>query len=254
MRPAPGGGAATRGGGGGAENGRSVNGAFTPPMLVVCRRTAAFRARRVNDAQTISDASRRRVVESGARSWLVDRQHQLPSGMAGHSTFECLSGYCQWDRLCDHRANCANIDQRRDLAQLFAIGSDDEEHAALAVLAVHRCFGFGDRLRQTDQDSSRLQHLPGSFARTTTDGVKNDIHIAHGLFEPNVLIVNDLIRPKVEQEVAVLSRRGADHVRTLPAGNLNRKGANPSGGAVDQHTLTWRKSRVVEKGLPSRER
>src|SRR5262249_2818587 len=32
-------------GGGGAENGRSVNGAFMPPMLVVCRRTGAFRAR-----------------------------------------------------------------------------------------------------------------------------------------------------------------------------------------------------------------
>src|SRR5215472_11849924 len=32
------------GGGGGAENGRSVNGAFMPPMLVVCRRTAASRA------------------------------------------------------------------------------------------------------------------------------------------------------------------------------------------------------------------
>src|SRR4029453_690868 len=32
------------GGGGGAENGSSVNGAFMPPMLVVCRRTAASRA------------------------------------------------------------------------------------------------------------------------------------------------------------------------------------------------------------------
>src|SRR6516162_3146317 len=37
--------AATRGGGEGAENGRSVNKAFMPPMLVVCRRTAASRAR-----------------------------------------------------------------------------------------------------------------------------------------------------------------------------------------------------------------
>src|SRR5215471_14555037 len=237
----------------------------TGPLCRLCSSSAAGLPRPerapVNDAQTISNASRsnasrRRVVESlsVARSWLVNRQHQLPSGMAGHSTFERLSGYCQRDRLCDHRANCASIDQRRDLAQLFAIGSDDEEHAALAVLAVRHCFGCGERLRQTDQDSSRLQHLPGSFARTTTDGVKNDIRIAHGLFEPNVLIVNHLIRPKVEQEVAVLSRRGADHVRTLPAGNLNRKGANPSGGAVDQHTLTWRKSRVVEKGLPRRER
>src|SRR5215813_3409102 len=232
----------------------------TGPLCRLCSSSAAGLPRPerapVNDAQTISNASRRRVVESlsGARSWLVDRQHQLPSGMAGHSTFERLSGYCQRDRLCDHRANCASIDQRRDLAQLFAIGSDDEEHAALAVLAVRCCFGFGDRLRQTDQDSSRLQHLPGSFARTTTDGVKNDIRIAHGLFEPNALIVNDLIRPKVEQEVAVLSRRGADHVRTLPAGNLNRKGANPSGGAVDQHTLARRKSRVLEKGLPGSKR
>src|SRR5262249_38939587 len=142
----------------------------------------------------------------------------------------------------------------RDLAQLFAIGSDDEEHAALAAIAVRRCFGFGDRLRQTDEDSSWLQYLPGSFARAATDGVKNDIHITHDLFEPNVLIVNDLIRAEVQQEVAVLSRRGADHVRTVPAGNLNRKAANPSGGAVDQHTLTWRKSRVIEEGLPSRER
>src|SRR5262244_3354333 len=39
------------------------------------------------------ERSRRRVVEwlSVARSKLVDRQHQLPSGMAGHSTFKCLS-------------------------------------------------------------------------------------------------------------------------------------------------------------------
>src|SRR5215470_16054712 len=230
MRPVPGGGAATRGWRWwGSER--------------QLRRPSAMR-------------SRRRVVESlsVARSWLVDRQHQLPSSMAGHSTFKCLSGFCQRDCLCDHRANCTSIDQRRDLAQLFAIGSDDEEHAALAAPAVRCCFGLGDRLRQADQDASRLQHLPGPFARAATDGVKNDIHITHDLFEPNVLIVNDLIRPKVEQEVAVLSRRGADHVRTVPAGNLNRKATHPSGGAVDQYTLPWRKSRVVEEGLPSRER
>src|SRR5262249_261467 len=131
---------------------------------------------------------------------------------------------------------------------------DDEEHAALAAIAVRCCFRLGDRLRQTDQDASRLQHLPGPFARAATDGVKNDIHITHDLFEPNVLIVNDLIRPKAEKEVAVPSRRGADPARTAPAGNLTRKAANPSGGAVDQHTLTWRKSRVLEKGLPGRER
>src|SRR5262250_1402233 len=83
----------------------------------------------------IALSSLRRVVESlsVARSWLVDGQHQLPSGMAGHSTFKCRSGFCQRDCLCDHRADCASIDQRRDLAQLFAIGSDDEEHAALAM-------------------------------------------------------------------------------------------------------------------------
>src|SRR5215510_12062010 len=41
------GGEERRQGGGdeGAENGRSVNGAFMPPLLVVCRRTAASRAR-----------------------------------------------------------------------------------------------------------------------------------------------------------------------------------------------------------------
>src|SRR5439155_1457404 len=144
--------------------------------------------------------------------------------------------------------------KRREPAELLAIGPDDEEHAAPAALAVRRCFALGDRLWQADQDASRLQHLPGPFARAATDGVKNDIHVTHGLFEPIVLIVNDLIRPKVEQEVVVLSRRGADHVRTAPAGSLNRKGANPSGGAVDQHTLAWRKSRVLEKGLPDRER
>src|SRR5438309_3332551 len=38
-------GAATRGWRWRAENGRSVNGAFMPPMLVVCRKTAASRAR-----------------------------------------------------------------------------------------------------------------------------------------------------------------------------------------------------------------
>src|SRR5215510_15866134 len=70
----------------------------------------------------------------------------------------------------------------------------------------------------------------------------------------SVLIVNDLIRPKVEQEVAVLSRRGADHVRTVPPGSLNRKGADPSGATVDQRTLARRKSRVIEEGLPDRER
>src|SRR5439155_24977443 len=144
--------------------------------------------------------------------------------------------------------------KRREPAELLAIGPDDEEHAAPAALAVRRCFALGDRLWQADQDASRLQHLPGPFARAATDGVKNDIHITHDLFEPNVLIVNDLIRPKVEQEVAVLSRRGADHVRTVPAGHLNRKAANASGGAVDEHTLTWRKSRVLEVGLPSRGR
>src|SRR5499427_1525411 len=112
--------------------------------------------RSISDGMTPSAMrSRPRVVESlsVARSWLVDRQHQLPSGMAGHSTFKCPSGFCQRDCLCDHRADRASIDQRRDLAQLFAIGSDDEEHAALAV---RRCFGLGYRLRQTDQNASWL--------------------------------------------------------------------------------------------------
>src|SRR5215467_4363436 len=115
--------------------------------------------RSISDGMTPSAMrSRPRVVESlsVARSWLVDRQHQLPSGMAGHSTFKCLPGFCQRECLCDHRADRASIDQRRDLPQLFAIGSDDEEHAALAAIAVRRCFGLGDRLRQTDQDASWL--------------------------------------------------------------------------------------------------
>src|SRR5262250_2683056 len=102
--------------------------------------------------------SRRRVVESlsVARSWLVDRQHQLPSGMAGHSTFECLSGLRQRDRLRGHRADCAGIDQRREPAELFAIGSDDEEHAALAALAVRRCLVLGD-------GSGKLTRMPPGF-------------------------------------------------------------------------------------------
>ena len=46
MRPVPGGEEGRQGGGRGeAENGGSVNGTFMPPMLVVCRRTAAPRAR-----------------------------------------------------------------------------------------------------------------------------------------------------------------------------------------------------------------
>src|SRR5438046_2632345 len=142
--------------------------------------------------------------------------------MAGYSTFKCLSSLRQRDCLCDDGADCASIDQRRDLAQLFAIGSDDEEHAAPSVLAVRRCLGLGDRLRQTDQDSSRLQHLPGSFARAATDGVKNDIHITHGLFELNVLIVNDLIRTKAEQEVAVFRRFRADCISLVPASTMSR--------------------------------
>src|SRR5215831_10108984 len=200
---------------------------------------------------------RRRVVESlyVTRSWLFDRQHQLPSGMAAHSAFKCLSGLRQRDCFRDHWADCAGIYQRRDSAKLFSIGADDEKHAATAaVLAVRRPFALGDRPRQSDEDSRRLQHLPGAFSRFAADGVKNDIYIAHGLFELNALIVNDLIRPKAEQEVAVFSRCRADRVRTVPAGNLNRKAANPSGGAVDQHTLARRKSRVSKKRLPDRER
>ena len=67
-------------------------------------------------------------------------------------------------------------------------------------------------------------------------------------------IINDLIRPKAEQEVAVFRRCRADRVGPVPTGDLNGKAANPAGGAVDQHALTRRKPRVIEEGLPDRQR
>ena len=86
-----------------------------------------------------------------------DLQHQLSSGMAGHSAFKCLSGLRQRDCFRDHRADCAGIYQRRDFAELFSIGLDDEKHSApAAALAMRRPFALGDRPRQTDEDSRRL--------------------------------------------------------------------------------------------------
>src|SRR6266498_149789 len=36
--------------------------------------------------------------------------------------------------------------------------------------------------------------------------------------------------------------------------NLNSKGSDPAGGPLDQHALTGRQTRVIEKGLPDRQR
>src|SRR5262245_65860268 len=51
-----------------------------------------------------------------------DLQHQLASGMAGHSAVKCLSGLRQRDCFRDHRADCAGIYQRSDSDKLFSIG------------------------------------------------------------------------------------------------------------------------------------
>src|SRR5262245_40176573 len=76
----------------------------------------------------------------------------------------------------------------------------------------------------------------------------------HGLFKLSLPIINDLIRSKAEQEVAVFRRCRADRVGAVPAGDLNGKAANSASGAVDQHALARRKPRVIEEGLPDRKR
>src|SRR5262245_31977350 len=115
-------------------------------------------------------------------------------------------------------------------------------------------FALGTGTRQADEDSRRLQYLPGPFARGAADRVQDHINIVDHLLKLLLLIVNDLIRAEAEQEVAVFRRCGSDHISAAPVSELNGKGSDPAGGPMDQHALTRRQTRVIEKGLPDRQR
>src|SRR5262245_1191927 len=134
---------------------------------------------------------------------------------------------------------------------MFSIRLNDEKQPAPAM---GRRFALGDGTRQADEDSRRFQYLPGPFARGAADRVQDHIDIMDHLLKLLVLIVNDLIRAEAEQEVAVFLRCGSDHISAAPMSDLNSKGSDPAGGAMDQHALTRRQTRVIEKGLPDRQR
>src|SRR5262245_41381785 len=115
-------------------------------------------------------------------------------------------------------------------------------------------FALRDGPRQADEDSRGLQYLPGTFARVAADCFQDHINIVDHLLKLRLLIVNDLIRAEAEQEVAVFRRRGSDHISAAPVSDLNGKGSDPASGPMDQHALTRRQTRVIEKGLPDRQR
>src|SRR5262249_5796433 len=122
------------------------------------------------------------------------------------------------------------------------------------VSVMGRRFALGDGPRQADLDSRGLQYLPGPFARVAADCVQDHINIVDHLLKLRLLIVNDLIRAEAEQEVTVFRRCGSDHISAAPVSDLNSKGSDPASGSMDQHALTRRQTRVIEEGLPDRQR
>ena len=143
--------------------------------------------------------------------------------MAGHPAFKRLSGPRQRNCFCDDRPNCAGIYQRRDFTKLFSIRLDDEKQPAPAMVCR---FALWDGTRQADEDSRRLQYLPGPFARGAADRVQDHINIVDHLLKLLLLIVNDLIRAEAEQEVAVFRRCGSDRISAAPVSDLNSKGSD----------------------------
>jgi len=153
------------------------------------------------------------------------------------------------DRVND-RANAAGVDESRDLNELGAVRLHQHGNTANAVFRSDRFRSVaGDR----DEDAARTQHAPGSIEGVASDRVDDRVHASEPILETSRGIIHHLVGTEFLQERDIPFRGGPDDVGSARVRELDREGADPARGAVDEDAIACGHARVVEQRLPRRE-
>ena len=141
------------------------------------------------------------------------------------------------------------VDEPGQLAQLRAIGLDNEVAAANIVSAALAVRRLGDG----HQDPAGARHPPGPGHGVTADGIYHHIDVAELIFEP-AGVVDDLPGTQTSDVRGVAGRRCRGYSRAVRGGELDSVGADAPAAAVDKDMLAGPQVRVLMQGLPRGER
>jgi len=177
-------------------------------------------------------------------------QYQFAASVTRKTAFKRLAGPRERKHRVNDRANAAGVDESRDLNELGAVRLHQHGNTANAVFRSDRFRSVaGDR----DEDAARTQHAPGSIEGVASDRVDDRVHASEPIPKTSRGIIHHLVGTEFLQERDIPFRGGPDDVGSARVRELDREGADPARGAVDEDAIACGHARVVEQRLPRRE-
>ncbi|CAI8988775.1 hypothetical protein EMIT0215P_90181 [Pseudomonas serboccidentalis] len=105
---------------------------------------------------------------------------------------------------------------------------------------------------RADNHTVRRQHLPRPIQNLTTDVVEHQVNIADDVFETLRLVVKDKIGAEASDVIQVRSACRCKDLCARPFGVLHGISTEPTGGAMNQDSLTREDRPRVMKTVPRR--
>ena len=103
-----------------------------------------------------------------------------------------------------------------------------------------------------DEHAARFDQRPGPLLRLAPNGIHDDIYIMSHLLKGGRVVIDHDLSSQRTNKLQVIEGRGADHVRALPACELDCVVAHAACRAVDQDLLTSLQIGQAEQCQPGR--